>query len=430
MKKKYYILIGLITCMFMFLPVSSIKAEEITLCEYYSAEVGTKRVSINYDNKSESIYFSYYWEQNGLEFALGINKLDGSMSKGNDNLYISGTSSKEYAYKKIFIENRCPQRVFFDYKNVPIGFLGLGGIETKAILCFDDTTGYVVGDSYCAHDKGFDLKYYMPLKYEGIDTAYKTLLTNFKVDLDSKISTFYNQESTYYETKGELNKSGRGVCNSLISKPEGQREVAFINDTIYPIIEGIFDRNISNKFPNTISEKYKEEKKDELIKKAKENQSVKNMLNDCYKMIDAKVENNEMTQQEGEQLKESLTTEKLYDSEHFDKLLDDLFPDVYIEKDDIYKGKYYCGIFGEGSFEIVKDLFGIVKMLIPAIIILLGMADFLKVVFSGEEKDMKSAGMRLVKRLIIGIIFILLPVLLGFIFDIVGFSETCLGQLI
>lgn len=99
------------------------------------------------------------------------------------------------------------------------------------------------------------------------------------------------------------------------------------------------------------------------------------------------------------------------------------------EKKPQYEGDRYCGIFGKETWKIIKSLYGIVKVLIPVLVVILGMIDFATVVFSGEDKDMKTAGQRFIKRIIIGVVLLLLPAILGFIFNLVGFSEGCLAEL-
>ena len=100
-----------------------------------------------------------------------------------------------------------------------------------------------------------------------------------------------------------------------------------------------------------------------------------------------------------------------------------------LEEKPKYTGDRYCGIFGEETWKIIQDLYGIVKVLIPVLVVILGMIDFASVVFSGEDKDMKTAGQRFIKRIIIGVVLLLLPAILGFIFNLVGFSEGCLADL-
>ena len=91
---------------------------------------------------------------------------------------------------------------------------------------------------------------------------------------------------------------------------------------------------------------------------------------------------------------------------------------------------YVCGLFGKNTWPYIKNLYKLIKIIIPALIIVLGMIDFMKVLFSGEEKDMKTSGTKFLKRIIAGIVFILLPVLLEFLIGLFGFSENCLQKFI
>lgn len=85
-----------------------------------------------------------------------------------------------------------------------------------------------------------------------------------------------------------------------------------------------------------------------------------------------------------------------------------------------------CGIFGSGTFYYIKMAWNIIKYATPILIIIVGILNFVKAVFSGEDKDLKIAGQKFIKQIIIGVAIILLPVLLQFILDLVGFSENCL----
>lgn len=101
----------------------------------------------------------------------------------------------------------------------------------------------------------------------------------------------------------------------------------------------------------------------------------------------------------------------------------------YSTKKDLYSGKYYCGIFGEGTWNFIQRVYTVIRILVPVLIIVLGIIDFLKVVFTGEDKDLKTSGKRFLKRIIAGIVFLLLPILLQFVMNLAGFSEDCLAQL-
>ena len=87
---------------------------------------------------------------------------------------------------------------------------------------------------------------------------------------------------------------------------------------------------------------------------------------------------------------------------------------------------YECGFIGKNTMKYIKNLYKLVKIIVPILIIVLGMIDFMKVLFSGEEKDMKTAGTKFLKRIIAGVVFILLPILLEFLIGLFGFSENCL----
>ena len=94
-----------------------------------------------------------------------------------------------------------------------------------------------------------------------------------------------------------------------------------------------------------------------------------------------------------------------------------------------YEGNYYCGIFGEETWSFIKNIYTVIRILVPVLIIFLGIIDFLKVVFTGEDKDLKTSGKRFLKRIIAGVVFLLLPILLQFVMNLAGFSEDCLAQL-
>lgn len=91
-----------------------------------------------------------------------------------------------------------------------------------------------------------------------------------------------------------------------------------------------------------------------------------------------------------------------------------------------YKPTLVCGFIGKGTFSYIKLAWNILKYSAPALVVILGMLDFAKVVLSGEDKDMKVAGQKFLKRIIAAVVLILLPILIQFIFSIANFSEDCL----
>lgn len=72
------------------------------------------------------------------------------------------------------------------------------------------------------------------------------------------------------------------------------------------------------------------------------------------------------------------------------------------------------------TIKIVKRIYDIIKVLIPVLIVVLSTVDFLKVIIYDDEKNYKSAFDKMIKRLIIGVIFFLLPILVSFVIKYSG----------
>lgn len=79
-----------------------------------------------------------------------------------------------------------------------------------------------------------------------------------------------------------------------------------------------------------------------------------------------------------------------------------------------------CALFGEHVTPIIKWIIDLVYIAVPVMIIILTIIDFVSVVLSGEDKNFKTAGSKLVKRLLIGVVILFLPMLLTFIIDLSG----------
>lgn len=91
-------------------------------------------------------------------------------------------------------------------------------------------------------------------------------------------------------------------------------------------------------------------------------------------------------------------------------------PDSDISGDDYISG---CSDLPKTT-ALVKQIYGFIKYLIPVLVIGLSIVDFLKVLLNGEEKVYKDAWSKFVKRIIIGIVILLLPILLKVAINISG----------
>jgi hypothetical protein len=82
-----------------------------------------------------------------------------------------------------------------------------------------------------------------------------------------------------------------------------------------------------------------------------------------------------------------------------------------------------CDILGGTNSKTVELLAWVIKIIrlgVPILIIILGMTDFLKILFSGEDKVFKEAFTRFAKRLGIGVCIIFIPYIIQLVIHISG----------
>ena len=82
-----------------------------------------------------------------------------------------------------------------------------------------------------------------------------------------------------------------------------------------------------------------------------------------------------------------------------------------------------CDDAGE-TITLLKQIYTLLRYLIPVAIIVLAIADFIKVVATGDDKAFKSVWSRFVKRIIVGIVILILPAILSLIISLSGITET------
>lgn len=79
-----------------------------------------------------------------------------------------------------------------------------------------------------------------------------------------------------------------------------------------------------------------------------------------------------------------------------------------------------CDIIPQEVIEFLNEVFNIFKILVPIIIVSFGILDFSKGVFGGDENEIKKAQGKFIKRLIIGIIFFFIPLIMTLVFDLIN----------
>lgn len=80
------------------------------------------------------------------------------------------------------------------------------------------------------------------------------------------------------------------------------------------------------------------------------------------------------------------------------------------------------------TINILKDIYSLVRYLVPVIIIVLSIVDFIKSVASGDDKEFKEVWGRFVKRLIVGIIILILPAILQLVISLSGALNSTNGD--
>jgi len=74
-----------------------------------------------------------------------------------------------------------------------------------------------------------------------------------------------------------------------------------------------------------------------------------------------------------------------------------------------------CRSIGQKVIAWIFKIIGIVKFAVPALLILLGILDFIKAIASDSEDEIKKAGTRFVKRLIAAALIFIIPLILQFV---------------
>lgn len=89
----------------------------------------------------------------------------------------------------------------------------------------------------------------------------------------------------------------------------------------------------------------------------------------------------------------------------------------------VFADNIQCDAWG-AALQDLKNLFRVLEIVIPLLVIGLSSFDFLKAILSKEAKDVKKAFHTFLKRLILAVIFFFLPVLINLFLEIAGVNST------
>ena len=92
---------------------------------------------------------------------------------------------------------------------------------------------------------------------------------------------------------------------------------------------------------------------------------------------------------------------------------------------------YGCEVIPIVIREWIQDALNLVKYVALVLVIVFGTLDFINAAASGEATQMKKAGSKLMKRIIVVVILFILPVIVELILSLVeiyGADSTCLPE--
>lgn len=94
----------------------------------------------------------------------------------------------------------------------------------------------------------------------------------------------------------------------------------------------------------------------------------------------------------------------------------------FISCNNVYADEQLIDCQGE-TMQLIREIFGYIKICIPILLIILGSIDFVKAIISSDEQKMKKATKDFVSRLIIGVVIYFIPSLIEFLFGLIGITS-------
>lgn len=136
----------------------------------------------------------------------------------------------------------------------------------------------------------------------------------------------------------------------------------------------------------------------------------------AYKTLDTAVSNGQLDQQTANEFKNTVADELDSFRETSGNLLSDV--SAWYKKLANVVDESCSGILDPELVDIINEIFGWVKILVPIILIVLSTIDYSKAVLVSEKDETMQATKRLSKRIVIAIIIFFLPTLIHLVVDI------------
>lgn len=83
-----------------------------------------------------------------------------------------------------------------------------------------------------------------------------------------------------------------------------------------------------------------------------------------------------------------------------------------------------CDMLGSKTIKFINKIYNYFIWIVPLLVIVYSIVDFIKVVALGDAEIYKKAQKNLIKRIVVGIVFFLVPMLVKLLINITGVTET------
>ena len=385
MQKKVRNILFLIGIIF-FCSISNIKAKEVEkMCRYKTPDKMQEDLKMNalcniYDDSSYKCYFE-----------IGDAEANNNSKLGSIGNWDDGDSFKFYVTSAYLA---------FGEDKEGDSFTMLGHYNsTKECPLY--LTTYLYGSDYMSYAVNSADIVNVIVRYGTYENTKWNILNLYDSSMDAK-QQLENIKSSVEVLEGKYDFKG---CTKVHMGDENTVKERLENDCIPTVEEQL---NLLNDYREELEALIKNgsvKRTDDAVKELKV--SMDN-VEKYYKEELGKLQNMHKALAAGNDLDFSM---KVYEGEYRPVGPDD--PNQPIEP-----GK--CALLGDKFGGIVKWAIDLIQIAIPVIIIIMTIIDFSGVVFSGEDKNFKAAGSKFIKRLVIGAIVILLPMLIAFLIDLSG----------
>ena len=285
-------------------------------------------------------------------------------------------------------------------------------------FCFSNDSAWCAQNS----NMGTDFKDNLPKTYD-LNNDLQSLLNKFSYDIDIGVVSGSDIINGYIPN---IDLEGLDALEVIGTNEEIQEK---IKSSLDEYIKENFDKLNYSNYPDNLfllitrSSAYNE-------KLASELQRVIDLRDELIEEANEKLENDtEKTEDEKEAEQEKIDDFE-QDNKDLENAIESLINDVDINIPVASENTCF-GYFGDVKVSgtpayLLNAAYNVIKYIALVLLFVLSVVEIVKAISSGKSEDTKKAVSNSVKRLIIVVIIFFLPILISFIFDILGISSgTC-----